>query len=54
MFNLLFITHFYAVASLEFVFQEQSYSTLHSGQSIAWDHFRGDIDDPCGVIADFC
>ena len=33
---------------LEFVFQEQSYSSLHSGQSLAWDHVR---DDPCGVIA---
>ena len=21
---------------------------------MAWDHIRGDIDDPCGVIADFC
>ena len=21
---------------------------------LAWDHCRGDIDDPCGVIADFC
>ena len=20
----------------------------------AWDHVRGDIDDPCGAIADFC
>ena len=39
---------------LEFVFQEQSYSSLHSGRSLAWDHFRGDIDDPCGVIADPC
>ena len=39
---------------LEFVFQEQNYSCLHSGQSLAWDHFRGDIDDPCGVIANFC
>ena len=25
-----------------------------SGRSLAWDHFRGDIDDPCGAIADFC
>ena len=41
-------------APLEFVFQEQSYSSLHSGQSLAWDHFRGNIDDPCGVIADPC
>ena len=24
------------------------------GWSLAWDHVRGDIDDPCGVIADFC
>ena len=39
---------------LEFVFQEQSYSNLHSGQSLAWDHVRGDIDDPCIIIANFC
>ena len=39
---------------LEFFFQEQSYSSLHSGRSLAWDHVRGDIDDPCGAIADFC
>ena len=36
---------------LEFFFQEQSYSSLHSGWSLAWDHVRGDIDDFCGVIA---
>ena len=36
------------------MFQEQSYSSLHSGQSLACDHFHGDIDNPCGVIADFC
>ena len=39
---------------MEFFFQEQSYSSLHSGRSLAWDHIRGDIDDPCGAIADFC
>ena len=39
---------------LEFFIQEQSYSNLHSGRSIAWDHIRGDIDNPCGAIADFC
>ena len=39
---------------LEFFFQEQSYSSLHSGRSLAWDHIRGDIDNPCGAIADFC
>ena len=39
---------------LEFFFQEQSYSSLHSGRSLAWDHVHGDIDDPCGAIADFC
>ena len=39
---------------LEFFFQEQSYSSLHSGWSLAWDHIRGDIDDSCGAIADFC
>ena len=41
-------------ASLEIVFQEQSYSSLHSGWSLAGDHFHGDIKDPCGVITDFC
>ena len=41
-------------APLEFFLQEQSYSSLHSGRSLAWDHVRGDIDDPCGTIADFC
>ena len=39
---------------LEFVFQEQSYSSLYSGRSLGWDHVRGDIDDPCGAIANFC
>ena len=38
----------------EFVLKEQSYSSLHSGRSLAWDHIRGNIDNPCGVIADFC
>ena len=37
-----------------FVFQEQSYSSLHSRRSLAWGHFRGHIDDPCGVIVDPC
>ena len=41
-------------APLEFFFQEQSYSSLHSGRSLARDHVRGDIDDPCGTIVDFC
>ena len=48
-------------APLEFFFQEQSYYSLHSGRSLAWDPVRGDIDDPCGdiddpcgAIADFC
>ena len=41
-------------ASLEIVFQEQSYSSLLSGWSLAWDHFRVDIDDPCSIIADLC
>ena len=40
--------------SLEVVFQEQSYSSLNSGWSLAWDHFRSDIADPCCVIANFC
>ena len=43
----------YPQTPLEFFFQEQSYSSLHSGRSLAWDHVRGDIDDPCGAIADF-
>ena len=42
------------MAGVEFVFKEQSYSSLHSGRSFACDHFRGNIDDPCGVITDFC
>ena len=41
-------------APSEIVFQEWSYSSLHSGWSLVWDHFGGDIDDPCGVIDDFC
>ena len=28
--------------------------SLHSGQSLARDLFRGDINDPCGMITDFC
>ena len=43
----------YARPPLEFVFQEQSYPSLHSGRSLAWGHICGDIDDPCGVITDF-
>ena len=39
---------------LEFFFQEQSYSSLHSGRSLVWDHIRSNIDDPCGAIANFC
>ena len=42
------------VPPLEFFFQEQSYSSLHSGRSLAWDHVCGDIDNPCGAIANFC
>ena len=44
----------YPSTPLEFVFQEQSYYSLHSWQSLAWDHIRGDIADPCGAIADPC
>ena len=44
----------YSQPPLEFFFQEQSYSSLHSGWSLAWDHVRGDIDNPCGAIANFC
>ena len=51
-----FNTSVYGVieAPLEFVFQEHSYSSLHSGRSLAWDHVRGNIDDPGGGITDFC
>ena len=35
-------------------FQEQSYSSLHSGWSLAWDHFCSDIADPCGIVANPC
>ena len=31
---------------LKIVFHEQSYSCLHSGQSLAWDHFLGVIAYP--------
>ena len=41
-------------APLEFLFQEQSYSSLHLGQSLAWNHVSIDIVDPYGAIADFC
>ena len=41
-------------APLEFVFQEQSYSSFYSGRSLLSDHIRGDIADFCGVIADPC
>ena len=37
---------FYIPAPVEFVFQEQSYSSLHSGRSYAWDHVRGVIAIP--------
>ena len=49
------VEHMFRLAApLEFVFQEQSCCCLHSGRSLAWDHVRGDIDDPCGAMADFC
>ena len=51
---MLILPCWHRISPLEIVFQEQSYSCLHSGLSLAWDHFRGDIDDPCGIIADFC
>ena len=38
---------------LEIVFQELSYSSLHSGWSLAWDHFCGNIANPCDIIANF-
>ena len=48
------LTAFCMRTPLEFFFQEQSYSSLHSGRSLAWDHVRGDNNDPSGAIADFC
>ena len=48
------LMHIYLITPLKFFFQEQSYSCLHSGWSLAWDHVRGDIDDPCGDIDDPC
>ena len=36
-------------ASLEIVLQEQSYSGLHSGQSLAWDPFYSDITIPAAI-----
>ena len=44
----------HANAPSEIIFEEQSYSSLHSGRSLEWDHFRGDIADFCGIIANFC
>ena len=44
----------YILPPLEIVFQEQSYSSLHSGWSFAWDHFPGVIANPCGIIGDPC
>ena len=44
----------YLSPPLEFFFQEQSYSSLHSEWNLARDHVRGDIDDPCGANPDFC
>ena len=44
----------YQWAHLKVVFLEQSYSSVHSGWNLAWDHFHGDIADPCGIIADSC
>ena len=32
---------------VETVFQEQNYSSLHSGRSLAWDHFRSIIGNSC-------
>ena len=34
---------------LEIVFQEQSYPSFHSGQSLASDHFRGINGDPAAL-----
>ena len=39
------------LAPLKFFFQEQSYSSLHSGRSLACDHVRGDIVDPSSFAA---
>ena len=32
---------------LVIAFQEQSYSSLHSGLSLAWEHFHDIIANPC-------
>ena len=42
------------ISPSEIVFQEQSYSSLHSPSSLAWDHLCGKIANPCEVIADYC
>ena len=36
------------------VFHKQSYSSLHSGQSLAWDHFHCIIGNPCSITANLC
>ena len=44
--------YWYLPTGLETVFQEQSYSRLHSGWSLAWDHFHGNIDiQTCMTVA---
>ena len=42
--------YYYSNITSGIVFQEQSYSSLHSGGSSAWDHVRGVIADPCGIV----
>ena len=41
-------------STMKIVSKEQSYSSLHSGQSLAWDHFRDDIDNPCDIKTNPC
>ena len=36
----------WSLAPFEIVFQEQSYSSLHSGRSLEWDHFYDIIINP--------
>ena len=38
-------------APLEVFLREQSYCRLHSGWSLAWDHFCGDIADLYSIAA---
>ena len=42
------------VKDVHLIVKRKFYTGLHSGQSLAWNYFCGDIADPCGIIGNFC